>query len=374
MRRFWIVVYGLTACAHALFAVALHRALSALSLPHAALASIAISIVLVLACRGPMSRARWDAPIERWIAIVQEPYLVHWCATILAAPIWIIALAISAARGAIDVSTSALVAYAIALSIASWGVVVRRRWVRIRSITITIDGLGDRFDGYRIAHLSDLHVGSLSPLSATSRWARSVRALGVDLVALTGDYVTSGTAFHRRIADAVAELEARDGVVAVMGNHDYFGDGEPLISLLIARGVRVLRNDHMTIARGEDRITIAGVDDRWTGRADIDRTLAECDRGAPIITLAHDPSLFEKLSDRGVSLVLSGHTHWGQIAMPFMPERINMSRLTHVYHAGIARRGASTLVVHPGLGTSGPPLRIGAPPEITVLELRRRVG
>jgi predicted MPP superfamily phosphohydrolase len=95
------------------------------------------------------------------------------------------------------------------------------------------------------------------------------------------------------------------------------------------------------------------------------------DPALPVIALAHDPALFPKLARAGASLVLSGHTHWGQIAAPFMATRINLSRLSFRYHSGMYREGGSTLYINPGLGTTGPPIRLGSPPEITILRLRR---
>jgi predicted MPP superfamily phosphohydrolase len=89
------------------------------------------------------------------------------------------------------------------------------------------------------------------------------------------------------------------------------------------------------------------------------------------VALAHDPELFPELAGEGASLVLSGHTHWGQIAIPFLSTRANLSRLRYQYHAGLYRQGDATLYVHPGLGTTGPPVRVGAAPEITILRLRR---
>jgi predicted MPP superfamily phosphohydrolase len=155
-----------------------------------------------------------------------------------------------------------------------------------------------------------------------------------------------------------------------MGNHDYFGDGEPLIRMLREGGVTVLRNEWTTIERDGSRVTLAGVDDTWTRRADVARSLKGRDASLPVIALAHDPALFPKLARAGASLVLSGHTHWGQIAAPFLATRYNISRLSFRYHAGMYREGGSTLYIHPGLGTTGPPIRIGSPPEITVLRLR----
>jgi uncharacterized protein len=168
----------------------------------------------------------------------------------------------------------------------------------------------------------------------------------------------------------VAAMRGRDGAVAVMGNHDYFGDGESLVALLRAHGVAVLRNEHRVLCRAGDALTLAGVDDTWSRRANVARALAGHDSMRPLIALAHDPQMFPELARRGAALVLAGHTHWGQIALPFLATRYNLSRLSYRYHAGLYRDGAAALYVSPGLGTSGPPIRLGAPPEITVLRLR----
>ncbi len=200
-------------------------------------------------------------------------------------------------------------------------------------------------------------------------WIEQVAALDVDLVALTGDYVTRGDAFHEDIVAVLAELRGRDGAVVVMGNHDYFGDGERLVALLRERGVEVLRNEHRAQQRGVDAFTLAGVDDTWSGRADVARALHGRDAALPLVALAHDPQLFPELARRGAALVLSGHTHGGQIAVPFLATRYNFSRLSYRYHAGLYREGEATLYVSPGLGTTGPPLRLGAAPEITVVRL-----
>jgi len=379
MRRFWIALSTLTAVAHAPFALGLARALSRASLPVPALFAALLSIAATLLLRGRVANARMDGPIARWkLYLVEEPFYVHWCATLVSAPLFALgALAITArhllgAEGSFTASLGDLAAfsYLAALALSFYGVVVRRRWLRVRTLEISVPGLGPAFEGYRIAQLSDLHIGGLGPRRRAMRWVRRANALDVDLVALTGDYVTSGTAFHHDIAAVLTELRSRDGVFAVLGNHDYFGEGEPMISLLRAGGVTVLRNEHRAITRGDDRLIIAGVDDTYTRRADIPRALEGRVEGLPLVALAHDPQLFLELARRGAALVLSGHTHWGQLALPFVAERVNLSRFSYRYHAGLYYSGASTLYVHPGLGTTGPPVRLGAPPEITVLRLR----
>lgn len=380
MRRFWIALYTLTAVTHAPFAVGLARALSRAMVPQPALLAALLSIAAVLLLPGRVANARMDGPIPRWkLYLVEEPFYVHWCATVVSAPLFALgALAITARHlvGAPGSFTGALGdlalgAYLAALALSFYGVVVRRRWLRVRTIEISVPGLGPAFEGYRIAQLSDLHIGGLGPRRRAARWVARANALDVDLVALTGDYVTSGTAFHHDIAAVMTALRARDGVFAVLGNHDYFGDGEPMISLLRGGGVTVLRNEHRTITRGDDRLILAGVDDTYTRRADIPRALEGREEGLPLVALAHDPQLFLELARRGAALVLSGHTHWGQLALPFAAERVNLSRLSYRYHAGLYYSGAATLYVHPGLGTTGPPVRLGSPPEITVLRLRR---
>lgn len=378
MRRFWTVLYTVTALAQLPFALGAHRALVAVGAPFAPWIALAAAAILVALLRGRVRRGALDRPIARWKRLlVEEPYYVHWCASVGASLLFAATLPLLGvawiATGAPPITPGTLAAgcYAGSLLLAAYAVLVRRRWLRVRTIDVPIPGLGAALDGYRIAQLSDLHIGSLCPRARADRWADRANALDVDLCALTGDYVTSGVAFHEDIAAVLGRLRARDGVIAVMGNHDYFGDGEPLIKLLRARGVAVLRNEHTVLARDADRVTIAGVDDVWTRRADVDRALAGRDPAIPAIVLAHDPALFPALAARGAALVLSGHTHWGQIALPFLATRYNVSRLAHRYHAGTFREGGSTLYVHPGMGTTGPPVRFGSPPEITVLRLRR---
>src|SRR5690606_18724147 len=114
-----------------------------------------------------------------------------------------------------------------------------------------------------------------------------------------------------------------------------------------------------------------GVDDTWTRRADVERTMRGVGGGRPAVVLAHDPKLFPELARRGADVVLAGHTHWGQVALPFAPTRLNLGQLAYRLTAGEHRDGDATLVISPGLGTTGPPLRFGAPPEITVVRLAR---
>lgn len=381
MRRLAIFLFVLTTVCHVPFAAGAWLAFSRLGAPHASWMAAALTLALIALLGGRIARVRSDHRISRLrLHLVEEAYYAHWCATMFALPLAIISALVLIAHAALTsseglgarVSTAALLAYLAALVISTYGVMVRRRWVRVREIEVPITGLGASFDGYRIAHLSDLHIGGLTPREVGERWAARVRDLDVDLVALTGDYVTHGDAFHDDIAAVLSSMRGRDGGVAVLGNHDYFGDAEALVSKLRARGVTVLRNERISISRGGHAITIAGVDDTWTRRADVARALGDTEGRDPVIALAHDPQLFPHLAKRGARLVLAGHTHWGQIAVPFFATSYNLSRLSYRHHAGTSTLGEAVLYVSPGLGTTGPPVRIGAPPEITIVRLRAR--
>ena len=345
--------------------------------PYPALAGILVAVALLLLFVRRMRRLFPDRPRSRLaLHLVEEPFFVHWCAALgSCGPILLYGLAKAAVlvvRGQPlePPTTFALGAYLVAFAIAFWGVVVRRRWVRTRELDVVIPGLPAAFDGYRVAQLSDLHLGGLTPPKWGEAWARLANDAAPDLVAVTGDLVSSGTDFHHEIARVIGHLRATDGVYVSMGNHDYFGDGEPLVTLLRQNGAVVLRNEGRTVTRQGAHLFVAGVDDTWTKRADLLRTLADRHPEACTLLLAHDPELFPLAARHGVNLVLSGHTHGGQIALPFFPKLLGLGKLAHRFHLGLYREGDSSLYVHPGLGTTGPPIRVGVAPEIAILTLR----
>ncbi len=380
MRNILILLYAVTVAAHLPLALVFRRgsAMLGVSLPAAAL--VACALLLALPFHWRLQLALRDRPISAARRLlVEELYFVHWTATLLALPLAVLAalgyaLAWRPTLGQLLSWPTAEALYSgcylAGLALAIWGVCVRRRRVRVVTVEVPVAGLGAAFDGYRIAQLSDLHVGSLCPPAWAQRWVRQVNELQVDAVALTGDYGSSGTRFHQAIAAALGELQACDGVFAVMGNHDYYGDGEPLMTLVQDSGIRLLRNEHVTLERDGDRCCLAGIDDRYTRRTDIEAALCGRDLDQPLLVLAHDPQSFVELAERGAALVLCGHTHWGQLAVPWLARRFNYARLWQSYCAGSYRRGDSQLYVSPGLGTTGPPVRIGTWPEITVIRLR----
>jgi hypothetical protein len=204
-----------------------------------ALASVGLALVFVLLGVGGFVARVWHGledrkGEERLVTWFYVPYFVHWCACIFALVPSALFLVVRPIVGLVTggellplVFFSRV--YLLGLAVGAYGIYVRRRWTEIRRVEVRVSGLPAAFDGYTIAHLSDLHIGSYTPKSWGKRWAERANALRPDAAVLTGDFVTSGVAFHDDIAEVVGALRATDGVFVSMGNHDYFGDGEPMI-------------------------------------------------------------------------------------------------------------------------------------------------
>lgn len=379
MSRFRKILLAITAGVHVPFVVASAEALRRLGAP----AGLAWAGGVVLAAVGVylfLGRSNhvaedWHRPWwQTWL--VDLPYFWHWCTCVyglIPSIVYVVvAPVVDLARG-VPVSLSAgffMWTYATGLVVCGYGCTFRRWFFVMRRVDVPVRGLDPRLDGFTIAQLSDLHIGAFTPLWWGKRWARAATAAAADVVVVTGDMVTSGVAFHEDIAELIGDLRARSGVYVIMGNHDYFGHGEPLVSLIEARGVHMLRNRGVVLEREGAKLFLAGIDDTWTKRADLDLALAERPEGVPTVLLAHDPERFPHAAKRNVELTLSGHTHGGQIAFPFLGRFINASKLAHSFHIGLYKEGDSTLYVHGGLGTTGPPMRLGVAPSIALVTLR----
>jgi hypothetical protein len=246
--------------------------------------------------------------------------------------------------------------------------------VAVRRVEVALARLPRVHDGLRIVQVSDIHVGSTIGGAFVADVVRRANALGPDLVAITGDVVDGTVA---ELAEAVAplgELRARHGVYFVTGNHEYFSGAEAWMTELGRLGIRVLRNERVSIGTGGvDGFDLAGVDDRSAERYGglphdeaLARALGGRDPAREVVLLAHQPASFAGAARHGVGLQLSGHTHGGQI-WPFG----FIVRLSQPFLAGLHRQGASQIYVSRGTGYWGPPMRLGAPAEITELILRR---
>lgn len=252
------------------------------------------------------------------------------------------------------------------LSVGGYSRLLEPRWVEINTIGIKIAGLPKRFEGMTIAQVSDIHHSKYVPREFVRRCVRKVNALCPDIIVLTGDYIYRSREFLFPVAEELSELQAREGIFAVLGNHD---NKDQTVHVLSKAGIRVLVNEHVTLYRKSDYLFIAGVDDLWRGRVDLRRTLKGTD-GKPKLLLAHNPDVIEMAKTANVNFVMAGHTHGGQVSFPFYGPPVTFTRSSVRYAAGLFCEGNTTMYVNKGIGVSGLPVRFLARPEITLFTLQ----
>lgn len=258
-----------------------------------------------------------------------------------------------------------------AAGVSAYGGLVEAWDYEVTETVIGIKDLPERFEGFRIAQVSDVHHGRLVSIEEVRRVVGLANAAGADLIALTGDYTTEGREYVEPCAEALAELRAPEGVWAVLGNHDHNTDGPLTREALARRGINVLTNENTELRRGGDALRLAGVDDWGWGKADFKRTMRGVDTSRPSVLLSHEPMALDVAETRGVSLILSGHTHGGQINLPLVgsPAAYLWKHLR--YLRGVYESEGTRLYVSRGTGVIGVPVRLGARPEVAVLRLQR---
>jgi uncharacterized protein len=275
---------------------------------------------------------------------------------------------------------AAATAAGILFVLAIWGYVGMRRLV-VRPLDLAFDNLPAGLDGMRIVQLSDLHVGPHTPRAYLARIARAVRDARPDLIVLTGDQVDDFPRDVEPLGRAFGGLAAPLGVIAIAGNHDVYAGWNAVRLGMERLGWTVLVNDAVALERGGARLWVGGTGDpagQTGGREsmgvapDVDRTLARVPPGAFRVVLAHNPALWPELAERGVELTLSGHTHYGQLAIPRLGWNLASPFMEHTM--GTYRLNGATLYINPGTNYWGIPARIGTPPEVTVVTLRRSAG
>ena len=266
----------------------------------------------------------------------------------------------------------AVTAGAVGLGTAGTGAYFANAAPVVRRVPVTLRALDPALDGLRIVTFSDGHLSATYGGRRFERLVEIVNEQRPDVVAIVGDLVDDDVDELREDVAPLADLVSEQGVFFVTGNHEYFVDTRAWMRHLPTLGVDLLRNERVAIGRGGATFDLAGIDDRIAAAsglpghgADLDAALDGRDDSTPVVLLAHQPAMVGRAAAAGVDLQLSGHTHGGQL-WPFD----HAIRLDQPVVEGLSRRGDTQLYVTSGAGYWGPPMRIGARPEVTVVELR----
>lgn len=262
------------------------------------------------------------------------------------------------------------------LGLAGW---VGSRRLVVRGVEAAFPDMPPGLDGLRIVQLSDLHVGPHTSRRYLDSVVRAVRDAAPELIVFTGDQVDDYPRDTEPFARAFAGLDAPLGVYSIPGNHDIYAGWDAVRRGLEAAGQRVLVNEAVVVERNGARLWLAGTGDPAgrgftkgggaTAAPDVERTLTRVPAGSFVVALAHNPVLWPLLAERGVQLTLSGHTHHGQLSVPVLRWSLASVFLEHAM--GTYRKGAAMVYINPGTNYWGLPFRLGALPEVTVVQLRR---
>jgi uncharacterized protein len=262
---------------------------------------------------------------------------------------------------------------------AGYGLLYERQDVEVVRPRVRLARLPKTFDGFRIAQLSDIHMGPFSTAGYISRCVAITNGLKPDLIVLTGDYIAWDPGAEREVVRVLAGLHAPQGVFGCLGNHEEESNTEEYVASLFAKqGIHILRQQRAPIQLASETINLMGIDDpRGETEAEDMRDLYRrlhkglVMPGTVNILLAHEPSVsaFDRAAELGIDLMLAGHTHGGQLALEAVHRGFNISHLLYRYTSGWYENRGAKLYVNRGIGTTGFPIRLGDRPEITLLEL-----
>jgi predicted MPP superfamily phosphohydrolase len=242
--------------------------------------------------------------------------------------------------------------------------------IDVRSLVFAFDALPDAFHGFKLLHLSDLHIDAHPELAV--RASAILKGLEADLCLITGDYrygvIESSDMVGRYLEQVITSINARGGVLGILGNHDTSEDVRTLERL----GVRVLLNESVEVRMGNQRLWVAGVDDPSGFQCDdLNRALQGVPASAFTVLMAHTPQLYDEAAQRRIDLYLCGHTHGGQVCLPGIGPVISKANAPRRCAIGVWEHRNMTGFTNRGLGVSGTLARINCPPEITLIELRK---
>ena len=266
---------------------------------------------------------------------------------------------------------------AMGIGLGVWGLGIEPGRLIVRPATLASRLWPRTMAPVRIAVISDLHVGAPHVnLAKVEEIVRKVNRLQADLVVLLGDFVVRNVLFGEFVAPPpimrrLGRLEARLGVLAVLGNHDWWHDGMAIRQGLEEAGISVLENQATGIESGDGRFWVGGLADRTTRVPDIAGTLGGIPEDEPVTMLSHDPAVFPDIPER-VLLTLAGHTHGGQVRIGGFSAPVHCDGHIYEHLHGWAREGSKVMFVTAGIGTSVVPMRLDVPPEVALITVRPR--
>jgi predicted MPP superfamily phosphohydrolase len=252
-----------------------------------------------------------------------------------------------------------------------YGALVRKN-VEISRVEVKITDLPGEFSGLTIAQLSDIHHGPYTGLAYIGECVEIVNGLSPDLVALTGDFTFGGKRYIEPCIEALTSLQARIGVYAVLGNHDYYVGAGDVARALKRGGLDLLVDAKDRIELGGAKLWLLGVDDLLYGRTDVNRLMRELPGDEPRIVFSHNPDFIEEfaIKRKHIDLMIAGHTHGGQIRFPLIGAPHISSEYGQRYAVGLNRKGAMQVYTTRGVGTILLPVRLNCPPEIVLFTLK----
>jgi len=266
------------------------------------------------------------------------------------------------------------IAFVVVMVLTVWGFVIEPNRLVVNEVSLPITEVDARFGNLKVALISDLHVGSpWVDLKKLHDVVAKTNAVKPDLILLAGDFVAESViGGHFLDAESIAaelgNLSAPLGTFAVLGNHDWVYDGKRVTTALTSVGIQVIENGAVRINRDGKHIWLLGIADAWTRKPDFSKALADVTDDAPVMAFTHNPDIFPNAPQR-VLLMLAGHTHGGQVNLPFVGRLVVPSKYNQRYAIGHVIENGRHLYVSPGVGTSIFPVRFRVPPEITVLDL-----
>ncbi|MCR8658660.1 metallophosphoesterase [Paenibacillus endoradicis] len=249
---------------------------------------------------------------------------------------------------------------------------VEPNWIDTNAIEVKIAHLPASFDQLRMVHFSDLHLGIHSNSEYLKHLMVKIQRLKPDLICFTGDLLDHSASYISEAVSLFSQLEAPLGQYAVIGNHDAFGNRKAVTKGLAKAGFQLLHNEHIELIRGQDRLYIAGIDDPWVGKPDIEQALLHIPSEACTILLAHEPDFADEYGQLPIDLQLSGHSHGGQVRVPLIGA-LYTPPYGSKYPNGLYQIANSRLQVYTtrGVGTTRLPVRFNCRPEISVITLTK---